>query len=102
MLSQNIRNLRAVYGISQEEFANEFGVVRQIVSKWEHGESVPEARVLDKMAETFDLTVDQLINDDVEDMVKKQVKSRHLRKAMDSFVDALAEEAVQQIKNKLN
>lgn len=102
MLSQNIKKLRDTYGVSQEEFANEFGVVRQTVSKWEHGSSVPEASILDKMAEAFDLTVDQLINDDIEDLVIKQAKSRQLRRAMDCFIDALAEEVMQQIKNRLD
>ena len=45
MLNQNIKNLRKQNGYTQETFAQELNVVRQTVSKWEKGYSVPDAVV---------------------------------------------------------
>ena len=46
MLSENIRNLRKAKGLSQEELAVKLNVVRQTVSKWETGLSVPDSSML--------------------------------------------------------
>ena len=46
MLSENIRNFRKAKALSQEELAAKLHVVRQTVSKWETGLSVPDAELL--------------------------------------------------------
>ena len=46
MLNENIKNLRKSKGLSQEELAVKLNVVRQTVSKWENGLSVPDADML--------------------------------------------------------
>ena len=45
MLSENIKTLRKQKGYSQEQLADKLNVVRQTVSKWEKGYSVPDGRV---------------------------------------------------------
>jgi len=54
MLSENIRTLRRLRGMSQEDLSSRLHVVRQTVSKWEKGLSVPDADLLQKMAEVFE------------------------------------------------
>ena len=54
MLNENIKNLRKNKGYTQEELANKLNVVRQTISKWEKGYSVPDAEMLKKLAEIFD------------------------------------------------
>lgn len=54
MLNENIRNLRKAKGISQEELVIKLHVVRQTVSKWEKGLSVPDASMLIELAEELD------------------------------------------------
>ena len=54
MLSDNIKTLRKSKGLTQEELANRINVVRQTVSKWEKGYSVPDAEMLKKIAEVLD------------------------------------------------
>lgn len=49
MLSDNIKNLRKNKGFTQEELANKLNVVRQTVSKWEKGYSVPDAEMLKRL-----------------------------------------------------
>lgn len=61
MLSENIKNLRKNKGFTQEELANQLQVVRQTVSKWEKGYSVPDAELLKRIAEILDTDVSQLL-----------------------------------------
>lgn len=61
MLGENIRNLRKQNGYSQETLAEQIHVVRQTVSKWEKGISVPDAEMLEKMAEFFEVSVSDLL-----------------------------------------
>lgn len=46
MINDNIRRYRKEKGLSQEEMTVRLHVVRQTVSKWENGKSVPDAEVL--------------------------------------------------------
>lgn len=61
MLGENIRILRKQNGYSQETLAEQIHVVRQTVSKWEKGISVPDAEMLEKMAEFFEVSVSDLL-----------------------------------------
>ncbi len=61
MLNENIKALRKKKGLTQDELASRLNVVRQTVSKWEKGHSVPDAEMLQKIAEVFDADVSQLL-----------------------------------------
>ena len=63
MLNQNIKNLRKQKGYTQETLAQELNIVRQTVSKWEKGYSVPDAVMLEKLAELFEVSVGELLGD---------------------------------------
>ncbi len=65
MLNDNIKNLRKSRGISQEELAIRLGVVRQTVSKWEKGLSVPDSEMLMKIAEVFEVSVGILLGGEI-------------------------------------
>ena len=60
-LGQTITRLRTVKGLSQGALAEELGVSRQSVSKWETDASVPELEKLLKMAKLFHVTLDELV-----------------------------------------
>ena len=61
MLKENIKTLRKAKGLSQEELAIKLNVVRQTISKWEQGLSVPDAEMLIKLAEVLDTNVSTLL-----------------------------------------
>ena len=61
MLSENLKNLRKARGLSQEDLAARLHVVRQTVSKWEKGRSVPDADLLIRLAEELDTTTASLL-----------------------------------------
>lgn len=66
MLHENLQALRKAKGLSQEELAERVHVVRQTVSKWEKGLSVPDADVLIRLAEALGVSVSALLGDAVE------------------------------------
>lgn len=74
MLNENIKNLRKAKGLSQEELAIKLNVVRQTVSKWEKGLSVPDAVLLAKLAEELDVTVAELLGDAAERKEDSELK----------------------------
>ena len=57
MLNDNIKNLRKAKGLSQDELAIKLNVVRQTISKWEKGLSVPDSEMLLTIAEALGTTV---------------------------------------------
>ena len=61
MLNENIKALRKTKGLTQDELAIRLNVVRQTVSKWEKGLSVPDAAMLQRIAEVFEVDVSQLL-----------------------------------------
>ena len=66
MINDNIRKFRKQKGMSQEEMAVRLHVVRQTVSKWENGLSVPDAQVLIQMATLLEVTVSKLLGIDID------------------------------------
>lgn len=61
MLNENIRELRKSKGLSQEELALKLNVVRQTVSKWERGLSVPDAEMLVAIGGVLETPVSTLL-----------------------------------------
>lgn len=66
MLGDNIKALRKQKGLTQEELAIKLNVVRQTVSKWEKGLSVPDADLLQKIADVLETDVTQLLGTKLE------------------------------------
>lgn len=66
MFHENLKALRKAKGITQEELAIRLNVVRQTVSKWEKGLSVPDADMLIKIAEVFESSVNELLGAKIE------------------------------------
>ena len=65
MLNENIKVLRKSKGLSQEELAVKLHVVRQTISKWEQGLSVPDADMLISLSEAFETPVSMLLGETV-------------------------------------
>ncbi len=65
MLNENIKGIRKSKGLSQQELAVKLNVVRQTVSKWEQGLSVPDADMLISISEVFETPVGTLLGENV-------------------------------------
>ncbi len=65
MLNENIKTIRKSKGLSQEELAIRLNVVRQTVSKWENGLSVPDSDMLISISEVLETPVSTLLGETV-------------------------------------
>ena len=70
MLNENIKALRKAKGLSQEELAVRLNVVRQTVSKWEKGLSVPDAEMVIQIAEALGTTAQVLLGEEIPNFVE--------------------------------
>ncbi|MCM1299314.1 MAG: helix-turn-helix domain-containing protein [[Eubacterium] siraeum] len=65
MLNENIKAVRKSKGLSQEELAIKLNVVRQTISKWENGLSVPDSDMLISLSEVLETPVSTLLGETV-------------------------------------
>ena len=75
MLSENIKAIRKSKGLSQQELAVRLNVVRQTVSKWEQGLSVPDADVLISLSEVLETPVSTLLGETVPETESDTLKA---------------------------
>ena len=74
MLNENIKRIIKSKGLSQEELAIKLNVVRQTVSKWENGLSVPDSSMLIILANELDTTVSELLGEPVAEPTTDDLK----------------------------
>lgn len=86
MFNENLKTLRKNKGFTQEELAQKLNVVRQTVSKWEKGLSVPDADSLQKIAEVLDVPVSQLLGADIANDENKNEVAEQLAKINEQLV----------------
>lgn len=65
MLNENIKAIRKSKGLSQQELAVKLNVVRQTISKWEQGLSVPDSEMLLTLSEALETPVSTLLGETV-------------------------------------
>ena len=75
-----LRETRMRKGYTQEELAIKLNVVRQTVSKWEKGLSVPDADVLCKIADVLDTDVSTLLGEEIVEETDKSAVAQQLAK----------------------
>lgn len=80
-LGEKIRILREKRGYSQTEFADKIGVSRQSISKWENGETTPDAHNLKSIANLFNISLDELL----EISVSKGFKPKPIHKKLSTL-----------------
>ena len=74
MLKDNLKTLRKNKGLSQEELSIKLHVVRQTISKWESGLSVPDAEMLMTISEIFETPVSEILGESIEEKEKNDLK----------------------------
>ena len=92
MLSENLRNIRKSKGLSQEELAGRLNVVRQTVSKWEQGASVPDSEMLIRLAEVLETPVSILLGETVLSPEPAEPGLRELAEKLEQLNMQLAQE----------
>ena len=75
MLNENIKALRKSKGLSQQDLADKLNVVRQTISKWEQGLSVPDSDLLIALSEALETPVSTLLGETVPPSEADEVKA---------------------------
>ena len=75
MLNENIKAIRKSKGLSQQELAVKLNVVRQTISKWEQGLSVPDSDLLISLSEALETPVSTLLGETVMEAEVDAVKA---------------------------
>ena len=74
MLKDNLKTLRKNKGLSQEELSIKLNVVRQTISKWETGLSVPDAEMLVTISKLFETPVSEILGENIEEKETNNLK----------------------------
>ena len=81
-----LQKIRKENNITQEQLADRLNVSRQAVSKWESGLAYPDTEKLIQISKIFNTSLDELINDNKDSKVNKQIKKFNF---MEMFVSLL-------------
>ena len=73
-LGQNILEYRKKSGLSQEQLGEKVNVTRQTISNWELDETSPNPEQLKLLSKALNVSVDELIDNDIENVILKKVK----------------------------
>lgn len=75
MLNENIKAIRKSKGLSQQDLADKLNVVRQTISKWEQGLSVPDSNLLIVLSEALETPVSTLLGETVAEIEADEIKA---------------------------
>ncbi len=75
MLKENIKTIRKSKGLSQEELGIKLNVVRQTISKWEQGLSVPDSEMLISISEALETPVSTLLGETISESKVDDLKA---------------------------
>jgi putative transcriptional regulator len=90
MLGNQLKEYRKKKGYTQKEAADALGVVRQTISKWEHETAVPDADMLQKLANLYEVSVSDLLRVSPEQVQEPDRLAEELEKLNDSMAKQLA------------
>ena len=79
-LSENLKKIRKENNLSQEQLAEKLSVSRQSVSKWESGQAYPEMDKVLQLCKLFNVSVDDLLNQDVSELNNNKTAKTNINK----------------------
>lgn len=85
MLNENIKHLRKTKGLSQEELALKLNVVRQTISKWEQGLSVPDSSMLISLADELDTSVSILLGKTIQEPCLNELDLKSISEKLETI-----------------
>ena len=91
---EKLVKLRKLKGLTQDEFAKAVGVSRQAVYKWESGQSYPEVSKLLEMKVLFNISIDDLLDENYEVIVPEKKKRRRAAKEQTEAAGVTVTEAI--------
>jgi len=86
-LSSNLKKIRKENNLSQEDLAEKLVVSRQSVSKWESNQAYPEMDKVIQLCKMFNLNIDELLNQDINDKKDSETRKNKFNNQVDSFLN---------------
>ena len=77
-VGKNLKNIRKKNNITQDELAEKLSVTRQAVSNWENGKTEPDIETLTKIAQIFNISIDELVDGIPKGIKELRGKKSHL------------------------
>ena len=85
-LKDNLKKIRKANNLSQEDLAEKLNVSRQAVSKWEQGLAYPEMDKVIQLCNMFNLNMDEILNQDIEQVERESKSKININKYIDDFL----------------
>lgn len=86
-LAENLKKIRKDHNLSQEQLAEELKVSRQAISKWESGNTYPEMEKILQICNRFNLDINDLLNNDINEVKSEQASKNNINKYIDDFLN---------------
>lgn len=83
--SDNIKKIRKDHNLSQEQLAEELGVSRQAISKWESGAAYPEMDKLITICKKYNCNIDDLLHSDIKEIKGEEETKNNINKYIEEF-----------------
>ena len=84
--SENLKKIRKEHNISQEQLADELGVSRQAISKWESAVAYPEMDKIIALCDKFNLDIDDLLHNDIKEVKGEEERKKRINSAFEDFL----------------
>ena len=84
--SENLKKIRKEKNLSQEQLAEELGVSRQAISKWESSVAYPEMDKIIALCDKFNLNIDDLLHKDINEKKKEEENKKKINSMIDDFL----------------
>ena len=84
--SENLKKIRKEHNLSQEQLADELGVSRQAISKWESSTAYPEMDKIIAICDKFDVNIDDLLHKDIKEAKKEEESKKKINSFIDDFL----------------
>ena len=92
--NEKVVKLRKLKGLTQDEFASAVGVSRQAVYKWESGQSYPEVPKLLEMKILFDISIDDLLDENYVVELPEKAKRKRVSREKKAEIEASVKEEI--------
>lgn len=84
--SENLKKVRKEHNLSQEQLADELGVSRQAISKWESAIAYPEMDKIVALCDKFNLNIDDLLHKDIKEVKGEEESKKKLNNSFEDFL----------------
>ena len=85
--SENLKKIRKDNNLSQEQLADELGVSRQAISKWESAAAYPEMDKILTLCDRFNFNIDDLLHKDIREIKGEEESKKNINKYVDDFLN---------------